>query len=214
MGAATDEQPRCVLCANSRGPNKFKRSKKMKYHQIGIVVTVGALCACTLRAEAISIKWTSKNEVVPIGDGPYLPRVASDWVYGSLVMYQAGTGFATIAYQTGNTTPTPDPTSINWCCYPGTSMNNGVGSNTSGGLANADNYDIAVEVHQGGQENGAELWSSLGSGKLDGYKTQQIPVTINWAAAKSYGTGYNPTVGVNNSNWLYNPVDTSAVEVH
>ena len=186
--------------------------------QVSKLVALAVLVTSAGKAETISIGWTSVDQTVPVGYGPYLPRVASDWVYGSMIMLQAGPGFTTILYQTGNAKPAPGPlTSVDWCCYPGNNMNNEVGHATSVGLANATRlngptFDTALEVHQGGQDGGSRLSYSIGSAKLS--SSQKIPANVSWAPSQSYDTGFNATVGVDNSQYLGNPVNAPVVEVH
>jgi len=183
---------------------------------LGLGLTV--LAAAALNAETISISWNTVEQAPPLNEGLFLPRVASDWVYGSILMYQNGPGFTGIGYQDGNGNPPGGPlTGVDWCCYPGNSMNSEVGKATSVGLANATNangvtHDTALEVHQGGQDGGSLLWYSLGTAKLS--SSQRIPDTVNWAASQSYDNGFNPTVGVDNSYYLANPVNAAVVEVH
>jgi hypothetical protein len=167
---------------------------------------------CTTRSEAgvTIINWTSVSGTVAYNG--YLPRSASDWVYGTVTMFESGKEFAGIEYATGNGIFAPTPTTIQWNAV--TPMNGEVGHATSVALAAADKYDAAIEVHQGGQDGGAQLWYSLGSGKLGGTLSEQIPPTIKWAASQSYDTGFNPSVAVDNSNYLSNPINTTVVEVH
>src|SRR5579884_1405855 len=122
-----------------------------------IVLASAVLGAAIANADTITITWTALEDP-PVAEGSYRPRVASDWVYGSILMYQNYPGFTGIGYQDGNGTPTGGPlTGVDWCCYPGNSMNGEVGHAVSVGLVNSTNangvtHDTALEVHQGGQD--------------------------------------------------------------
>lgn len=183
----------------------------MKRLNFAILSGLALLCAAAAHAQVIIINWTSFDGTV-VSSG-YLPRSASDWVYGTIAMYETATKFAGIQYENGNDIFAPTPTTVNWCCG-GSPMNGEIGHATSVALANANKYDTAIEVHQGGQDGGAQLWYSLGSGKLGGTLSEQIPYTLNWATSQKYGTGFNPTVAVDNSNYLSSPTSAAVVEVH
>ena len=166
----------------------------MKRLQVAIVFALMLACSATAKADVIFINWTSVDETV-VNNG-FMPSSASDWVYGTIVMFEGGTGFAPIHYETGNGIFAPTPMQVQWCCGLSSpeSMNGEVGHATSVALVNANNYDTAIEVHQGGQDNGSLLWYSLGSGKLGGVLGQQIPAKLDWAPSQSYGNGFNPSV--------------------
>jgi hypothetical protein len=60
-----------------------------------------------------------------------------------------------------------------------------------------------IQVHQGGQDNGASLWYRTGVGP--GLET-------TWAVSKFYDTGFNPTVAVDQTGGT--STTTTVVEVH
>jgi hypothetical protein len=73
-------------------------------------------------------------------------------------------------------------------------------------IAGYPNYNNSIEVHQGAQENGSELFFQLGSNNAQSIKG------INWGAASLYDTGFNPTVAIDLNSPT--PATPTVVEVH
>ena len=70
-------------------------------------------------------------------------------------------------------------------------------------------YDVAVEVHQGGQDGGAALWSHLA------VTDTSIPPTLTWTNGDQYDNGYNPKVAIDPSqSYNYYANFSTVVEVH
>jgi len=169
---------------------------------ISITLTIAMAMALTVGAQAQSITWTEKGGSVGSGNW-FIPKVASDGSQSLVVIGQNGTGLVPLEYQTG---VYPNyATSINW-----NATDNSYTAGEAPSVAmNVDPYydDIAVEVHQGGQNNGAALWSHIAQ------TTGEFGSTIPWNSGDEYDTGYNPTVAMD-PFWTGLGGSTSVVEVH
>ncbi len=191
--------------------------------QVASVIALAALAAASVEGgnPDAGVSWWPIDKVVPVGDGGIFPRIAVDGAYGggAIIMFEwGGPGVSTIGYETGNTNWSAPPLepSVDWCCSPGNNMNNEMGRALSVGLVSSSTwqiggYDTAIEVHQGEAD---QLWYSVGSAKVN--TSQNIAVNVDWASSQSYDRGFNPTVGVDNSQGGAVPpaVSAAAVEVH
>jgi hypothetical protein len=176
---------------------------------------VGALLLASIgNAEKIGIVWAAG---VAAGNG-WLPEMASDGQEGmTTIIYQIGQDDAMFEYENGMFEP---ESSLLWWdgtfdIFSATQPSNEVGHHPSIAMVHCalagctgGPYYMAnvVEVHQGGQDNGGELWARTGvAGDAAG--------TTIWGASQSYNTqGYNPTVAVNQTS--SNLSSTIVVEVH
>lgn len=177
------------------------------------IALVSALyLASTGRAENIGIVWAGG---VAAGNG-WLPKIASDGSNGlTTLIYQIGTGDARFEYENGEFYPYISSLSYNgpYNIFSTTQPGNEVGHSPSIAMVTCaiaactgGPYYMAnvVEVHQGGQDNGAALW----------YRTGVVggATSTTWADAYQYDTGYNPTVAVDQYSSL--PGSTTVIEVH
>jgi hypothetical protein len=186
----------------------------MKNVSIAIGLLSALLFANAGRAENIGITWA---DAVGAGKG-WLPKIASDGSNGvTTLIDQEATGMATFAYENGQFTPSISL--LSWDStnniYSASQPNYEVGHDPS--IAMVTCYASAcmggpyytanvVQVHQGGQDGGAELWYRTGVVGID-------PTgKTTWGAAQSYDTGFNPTVAVN--QYSTTPGSTTVVEVH
>lgn len=169
---------------------------------------------------AAPITWQLRN--YNTGSVGYLPRLTSDGYWGLADIFQTATGFADLAYQDGSeffVSVGPPPQSI-WDPYSflefGPTLNYVVGHAPSISLYinvnAADNQiiDSVLEVHQGGQNNGAALWYTLGS-CLEA-NTGGPCGLIPWSLSEQYDNGFNPSAAMENYNVGY--PTTTVVEVH
>jgi hypothetical protein len=167
-------------------------------------------------AQAQSIDWVQKGTSLGSKSTGYLPRVASDGAStglgsSTISIYQTGTGFATFEYQAGQSYSLYDP-ELKWGATPST-IDGEIGHEPSIAMTATGEYgiynDLVFEAHQGGQDNGAELWYRAGQGS---YGIQSYPVNLTWAGAHSYDTGFNPAVALDQSSTLSQ--QPTIVEVH
>jgi hypothetical protein len=184
----------------------------MKNVRMAIGLVSALLLASAGRAENIAVGW---GDAVGAGNG-WLPKIASDGSNGlTTLIYQIGTGDARFEYENGEFYPYLD--SLSWDgsynIFSTTQPGNEVGHAPS--IAMVTCYASAcsgapwywgnvVQVHQGGQDSGAQLW----------YRTGVVggATTTTWGAAQPYDTGYNPTVAVDQNSTL--PSTTTVIEVH
>ena len=180
-----------------------------------LVIGLMATMLMTKQAKALNeyVAWTALEQVYATG---YLPRVAMDELYGVAGIFESGTGFSTVLYETGNNqkiTDPPNPTGLGSTLWnPDSTINGEVGHAAGIALAWGNGYDTAIEVHQGGQDGGGALWYTMATTKLS--KTFQIPATLHWGASSQYDTGFNPTVAVDNSSYPGAPGVEQVVEIH
>jgi len=173
------------------------------------------LLASPAAAKDVEINWQQTGAAVGSG---YLPRVASDGGNGSdgavntVSIYQDATGFAEFGFQTGF----DDGSSVVW--NSATNIDSEVGHEASIAMTSycidsqcVQSGDAAIEVHQGGQDNGSLLWYRIGQGNV--VAVQGSSSGLVWAdTGVAYDHGYNPTVAID-----YFSPDSNAptiVEVH
>lgn len=126
-----------------------------------ITATIAMGLSCCAAAQAQSISWLDQDSYLGSGWW-YLPKLAG--VGDFVVVGQEETELGPLGYQTGSCC---NGDYINWN-YGNDDYTSG--SNPSIGMVAytfsepcdyCDYYDFAVEVHQGGQESGAALWSHV-----------------------------------------------------
>jgi hypothetical protein len=182
-------------------------------NQIRIAPILAALLILivSVAVHAQSINWVQKAKSLGSKSNGYLPRVASDGATTGLgsstvTIYQNATNFAEFKYQTGQSYSLYD-SELSWETTPN-SIDDEVGHEASIAMTAVGEYgiytDLAFEAHQGGQDNGAELWYRAGQG---GYGIQSYPVDLTWGGGFSYDTGFNPAVALDQTS-------STIVEVH
>ncbi len=174
--------------------------------------------ASIANAQDYTITWlvAGKN----ISSTGYLPKVASDGIQNVVTIDQMnmGTtnpmngvpgGLSAFQSQIG----TIDTASVSWAggskyLYSPPQKTPQIGHAPSIALAYEakNNYDNAIEVHQGGQENDGSLWFQLGTNSSPFFSD------IVWSSATQYGTGYNATVAADLNETT--KTTTTVVEVH
>ncbi len=177
----------------------------MKYVS-STTLLLSLLLADGAQAADITVSWQVKGHKIGTG---YLPKLASDGLQNVVVIDEIGTGLSAFQSQIG----TLLPSSVSWAGVweylyspPQTTHQIGHAPSIALGYDGADNYDTAVEVHQGGQDDEGSLWYQIGSNSPPSFSD------IVWKAAFQYDTGYNATVAAD----LNGPSNTTAtvVEVH
>jgi len=159
-----------------------------------------------IQAKDITISWKVSGSKISTG---YLPKVASDGIQNVVTIAETSTGLSAFEQELGSY----GIGVVNWSgtssyLYSPPQTTPQIGHAPSIALAydGSDNYDGAVEVHQGGQESESSLWFQIGSNAPPFYSA------IKWGPATQYDNGYNATVAAD----LNGPSYTSAtvVEVH
>jgi hypothetical protein len=168
-----------------------------------------------VQAQDITITWQVSGAKIAIG---YLPKLASDGIQNVVTIDQMNMGPSTpmsgpsglSAFQ--SQIGTLDSASVFWAggseyLYSPPQKTPQIGHAPSIALAYEakNNYDNAIEVHQGGQEDDGSLWFQIGTNPspYDG---------IVWGSANQYGTGYNATVAADLNETT--KLTTTVVEVH
>lgn len=185
----------------------------MKRFQVAIGLLSALIFASAGSAENLTINWWVNGWGTGYG---WLPKIAaSGGLTGSTsVIYQTGTGDAKFQYFDGQMVLT-EPNVLNWSgpyyVTSTTQPSDEVGHQPSIAMvacvipACTGLYIMSdvIQVHQGGQDNGAALWYRTG---VD----QEFSTT--WAAAQRYDTGFNPSVAVDQTGG--SSTTTTVVEVH
>ena len=138
--------------------------------------------------------------------------LGSDFIGSFIVVGEKGTETeADLKYQTAVYPDSEDPETMTWAATYTSDYTKGHAPSVALTFENAYPlfYDVAVEVHQGGQDGGAALWSHLA------VTDTSIPPTLTWTNGDQYDTGYNPKVAIDpsQSNNFYANFST-VVEVH
>jgi hypothetical protein len=195
----------------------------MKNLMIGLAAL---LLAGAIHAQDITIKWNvSGNPLTTY----FLPKVASDGIQNVVVIAETGTGLSAFEDQLGSYQDLPKY-KVNWTgvssALYGPTLQIGHAPSIALAYDTKNNYDTAIEVHQGGQDSESSLWFQLGSNAPPFFSG------INWGPATQlgpghmstpifcypscpvvpYDNGYNPTVAadLNGSS----ASSTTVVEVH
>ena len=176
------------------------------YHRSPAVCLLGLvalLLASGAKAADITIAWQVTGQNISTG---YLPKLASDGIQNVVTIDETGTGLSDLQSQIG----TLFTASVSWAggseYLYGPSLQIGHAPSIALGYDAVDNYDTAIEVHQGGQDAEGSLWFQLGTNAPPSFSG------ISWSTANQYDTGYNPTVAAD----LNGPSKktTTVVEVH
>ncbi len=182
----------------------------MKKLQVVIGLVSALLLASAASAENLTIQWWVTGWPAGIG---WLPKIAASGGQdgSAALIYQTGTGDAKFQYWDGQMVYTV-PNEFDWDGPYSVTSSPEVGHQPSIAMVACEipactglyfNSDV-IQVHQGGQDNGSELWYRTGfdSGGLE----------TTWAASHSYDEGYNPTVAVDQTGGT--STTTTVVEVH
>ena len=172
---------------------------------MAVLLSLTSMLALASPAAAKDVEINFLQTGAPVGTG-YLPRVASDGGNGTdgevntVSIYQDATGFAEFGFQTGffnggSTVAWNSPTNID----------GEVGHEASIAMTSycidsqcIQSGDAAIEVHQGGQDNGSLLWYRIGQGNV--IDVQDSSSGLGWAGTGvDYDHGYNPTVAIDYS---------------
>jgi hypothetical protein len=171
------------------------------------------LWATGVGAAEVTISWIQTG--APVGFG-YLPKLASDGWGSFISIYQQSTGFAPFAYQTGFQ-QNPD---LLW--NPSNFITTNTGGDEVGHSAAVAmvpyfvdgilSEDSLIEVHQGGQDDGAALWFRAGQ-NVPG-AAQPTGSDATWQAAQEYDSGFNPAIALDQYCSSCATGATTIVEVH
>lgn len=199
------------LTRRSEAPTSGASKKGRIGMIVALAIAVALLCASPAGATDVTIAWQETG--VAVGNG-YLPRVASDgpgvqFTGGNLVsIYQTGTGFDAFDYASGY---------YDFFWNPPASLDGEIGHAPSIAMVQGNVYeddhnepeDFALEVHQGGQNNGSALWYRAGIA-VNLFSSS----SVTWQSAHQYDDGYNPTVAVDQYCFSCTGTATDVVEVH
>jgi len=194
-------------------------ARKLKTLAFTLLLSFAAVLLPATQAAAKDVKIDWKQTGAALATG-YLPRVTSDGGNGTTGsvntagIYQDATGFAEFGFLTGFFS---GGSTVNW--NTPTNIHAEIGHEASIAMASYcvdpecnQSGDAAIEVHQGGQDNGSLLWYRIGQGNVLNVASSSNGLV--WAAkGVSYDHGYNPTVAVDNSGFD-NPNTPIVVEVH
>jgi hypothetical protein len=176
-------------------------------------VLLSAGLALAASAHAQTITWDHKDVELTTKAKWYHPKITSDDDGDFVIVgFQDGTSLGPIAYWTGNNTY--GETTLDGVA---TSTEYAVGASPSAAMAwvsvNGNYSGAVVDVHQGGQRNGAALWSHLAP-----FSGLPIGPTLTFTDGQEYDTGYHASVAANQTyNALAGPLPelpTALVEVH
>lgn len=187
---------------------KTLRSVAVMLKSVALILIAGLALAD--RVQAQSITWEDQDSVAASETTWFQPKIAGDQMGNFIVLGLAGT-------------TTLGPVDY-WTAFNelNTTSLDGIGYGqeyTAGGLAPSIAmanpfgcyYGPAVEVHQGGQRNGAALWSEAG------LYTTPIGSALSFFDPIEYDTGYNPAVAADPGLFFVGggPCETiNVVEVH
>src|SRR5580658_6790364 len=150
-----------------------------------IPVTIGlaaVLLASAIKAQDITIKWKVKGDPILTF---YLPKVASDGIQNVALIAEGHAGSSALEDDIGyyQTLPTAKVIWSGSNNIDGPSKQLGQAPTIALAYSSKNNYDAAIEVHQGGQESGSSLWFQLGSNAPPSFPG------INWGTATQLGPG-------------------------
>ena len=172
-----------------------------------VVVTIGlaTLLAGTTQAQITIRGWKSGQTLL----SSFAPKLASDGQNDVVTIAGTGTGLSALETQLGSYLDLP--TQVSWAGSTNfifsPSQQFGQGTSIALAFGGSALYNVAIEVHQGGQESGSSLWLQLGSGAppLSSGITRQSATQFGpgpWTCgpyprgcgAGRFDYGYNPTV--------------------
>jgi hypothetical protein len=185
--------------------------------QKSIVLLMMTGLALAGRAPAQSITWYDKGTEAASETPWYHPRIAGDG-FGDFVVVglDETTTSGLLADWAGNN-PLGE-TSLNGADYgilfalDGSFPSIATQSTFDGGGGGCGSLNTAVEVHQGGQNGGAALWSEISVYTFEFGDTTFGP--LSFTGAQNYDTGYNPSVAIDIAPCLPNNDNLPVVEVH
>jgi hypothetical protein len=170
-------------------------------------------------AGAQGIIWNDPTMQQPPYASAYLPRLATDTYLNWVFINATGPGFELLATDSGF-----DPNQngvVNWAQYGPTLESPPSGGGVIGHAPSLSIFpvsvsnsiylnDIFLEVHQGTQHNGEQLWYTLGTCALD--SSYDCVGSPNWLAGQEFDAGFNPSVSIDTS--VINSTTAPIVEVH
>jgi hypothetical protein len=196
----------------------MKKTTLLKPILLGLIVSL----SLTGRTPAQTITWTAQGVPILFDKNPdpntYLPKMASDvWANLFIVSYDNTTALGPLQYGSALIND-PYGSGLDALVY---GAEYAVGSNPSVAASifscnpnatEALSIGAVVEVHQGGQDNGAALWSHLA-----GYNPflSYTNGTLSFGDGLEYDVGYDPSVAINAiGNCTSNAGSATVVEVH
>ncbi len=195
-------------------------------------VTMGVaalLLAGAIQAQDITVKWPVKGDHLLHF---YLPKVASDGFLNVATIAEASTGLSPIEDDLGFYQPL-STAQVSWTGFNylyGPSQQIGLAASIALAFNSSNQYDAAIEVHQGGQDSEGSLWFQLGSNAPPSFPgIKWLPATQlgpgPWhcgpyprgCGAPKFDSGYNATVAADNDLAPVgsgDPGPATIVEVH
>jgi hypothetical protein len=178
---------------------------------LALTLAVGAALAGLAPAQTIS--WSGKGTtVISTTTNWYQPKIAGDGVANFIMVgLDSGTSLGPLSYWTSFNEYLGGETSLNGILY---TQEYDVGVSPSVALVEQGIVGITgavVEVHQGGQRDGAALWSHVAL-----YNPPPIENTLTFTDALEYDTGYNASVAAD-PNRFFGSIPSMTdlvVEVH
>jgi len=150
-----------------------------------VSVTMGLaalMLAGAIKAQDITIKWKVKGDPLLTFD---LPKVASDGIQNVALIAEGHKGLKALEDELGSYQPLA-PAQVVWSgsnnIY-GPSKQIGHAPSIALAYSSTNNYDVAIEVHQGAGESESALWFQLGSNAPPSFSA------INWGSATQLGPG-------------------------
>jgi len=211
-----------ILNTVSRSGQHVASGNQKKKHAVAAPIFAASLMLLfmgTANAQYPSyIDWATQHQAT--GSSGYLPRLASDGITNdgpasNISLYQTTTGFAEFHFRTGGT-PDLYHSDLFWS-GPIAGIANPPEVGHAPGVAMAavgfpiTATDVLMEVHQGGQDNGSELWYRAGQGGVGSVEVDTA--ALNWGGAHVYDHGFNPTIAFDQSSG--DPLEKpTIVEVH
>ena len=179
-----------------------------------LVLTLASILPFVGHATAQTIFWSGKDVYVGSGEALwYQPKLAGDEDGNfAVVGLDSGTTLGPLAYWTGR-----NPWNETSLDGIGNNQEYALGVSPSVAIANSQSYvtyEAAVEIHQGGQRDGAALWSHLAV-----FNLPDISSSLTFSDGSEYDTGYNSSVAVDPWSWGYGSTSiegaqAEVVEVH
>ena len=206
-----------MMTNNSRGDGTFACQIKMAAWTClmkNVSVTMGLaalLLAGAIQAEDITIKWQIKGDPLLTF---YLPKVASDGLQNVALIAEGHTGSSALEDEIGFYQALPTA-KVDWSGSSniyGPSEQKGQAPTIALAYDSKDDYDTAIELHQGGQDSGSSLWFQLGTNAPPsftgiGWGTATRLAPGPWACGPyprgcgtfEFDSGYNATVAADNN---------------
>jgi hypothetical protein len=146
------------------------------------------LLAGTTQARDITINgWKSGDPLL----SSFSPKLASDGQFNVVTIAETGTGLSALETELGAYRDLP--ARVSWTgtadLLYGPTQQIGLAPSIALAYDDTDNYDVAIEVHQGGQDSESSLWFQLGSNAPPSFSA------INWGPATRLGPGHRSVAG-------------------